>query len=125
VKWNGSEWLEPGVGGTTYPLLSAGTSWAGPVVDSFWGPSVHWNTYLQRYVMFLNRTSGIEWEQEGVYVSFSMDLLAWTAPEKLVDTNYWYAQVVGLGAEETDRVAGQSARLYMGGMSPYILEFRR
>jgi hypothetical protein len=54
-----------------------------------------------------------------------MDLLAWTAPEKLVDTNYWYAQVVGLGAEETDRVAGQSARLYMGGMSPYILEFRR
>jgi len=125
AKWNGSEWVEPGVGGNTYPLFPAASSWAGPVVDSLWGPSVHWNTYLKRYVVFLNRTNGIEWEQEGIYVTFSSDLLTWTAPEKILDTNYWYAQVVGLGAGETESMAGQIVRLYVGGMSPYLLEFRR
>jgi hypothetical protein len=125
VKCDGSAWAQPGVSGTTHPLFASVTSWAGPVVDSFWGPSVHWNTYLQRYVVLLNRTNGVEWEQEGVYVSFSADMLTWTAPEKILDTNYWYAQVVGLGAGETEAVAGQTARLYVGGMSPYTLEFRR
>jgi hypothetical protein len=24
-------------------------------VDAFWGPSVHWNTHLQQYVMLLNK----------------------------------------------------------------------
>jgi hypothetical protein len=125
AKWNGSDWEEPGVGGETFPLFPAVRSWAEPAVDSLWGPSVHWNVYLQRYVVLLNRAKGIEWEQEGIYVSFSSDLLTWTEPEKVLSTNYWYAQVVGLAAGETDSVVGQSARLYVGGMSPYLLEFTR
>jgi hypothetical protein len=38
------------------PFYPAVQSWhdADTVVDAFWGPSVHWNTYLQQYVMLLN-----------------------------------------------------------------------
>ncbi len=34
-------------------------------VDAFWGPSVHWNTHLEQYVMLLNRARDTEWNQEG------------------------------------------------------------
>ncbi|HEX5141490.1 MAG TPA: hypothetical protein VFX19_11135 [Dehalococcoidia bacterium] len=122
-KWDGVGWDQPGIGGVTYAVIPAATSWAGPDVDAFWGPSVHWNTYLQRYVALLNRSSGPEWAQEGVYVSFSSDLLTWTIPHKLLDTNSWYPQVVGEDPGDTDTLAGQASRLFVGGISVYALEF--
>ena len=44
--------------------------------DVFWGPSIHWNTYLERYVMLLNRAKDDQFGQEGIYVSFSPTLAA-------------------------------------------------
>ncbi len=124
-RWDGLGWDQPGISGYTYPIVPADTSWAGPEVDAFWGPSVHWNSYLNRYVMLINRSGGLEWAQEGVYLSFSTDLMTWTIPHKLFNTNAWYPQVVGAQPGESDTLAGQYARLYLSGISVYGLEFTK
>jgi hypothetical protein len=65
-------------------------------------------------------------------VSFSPDLSRpelWTTPRKLIDKAefpgwyFFYPQVMGLGPGETDREAGSRARLYVGGISEWELEF--
>jgi hypothetical protein len=97
------------------------------VVDSFWGPSVHWNTYLQLYVMLLNRSKDSDWNQEGVYVSYAKQLddpRLWSTPTKILNGGTWYPQVVGLeeGAG-TDKVAGELSRLFLRGSSAHFIRF--
>jgi hypothetical protein len=121
--YNGS-WTEPAMGGRATALFPSSTGWKGPFVEAFWGPSVHWNSYLQSYVALLNHTEGENWMQEGIYITFSQDLLKWTAPRKILETNDWYPQVVGLGPGETDSLAGQQARVFVAGVSNYVLQFR-
>ena len=116
-------WTEPGLGGRVTPLFPTATGWKGPHVEAFWGPSVHWNDHLQAYVALLNHTAGRDWEQEGVYIAFSPDLLRWSAPHKLLNSEAWYPQVIGVGPEGTDTRAGQTARIYVGGVSTLALEF--
>lgn len=140
--WNGRAWApvtsqrrgEP-ASGWRYPagrpVFPAAESWHDDddVVDAFWGPSVHWNTYLQRYVMLLNRAKDPSWTQEGIYVSFAPrldDPSLWSAPVKILNGGLWYPQVVGLElGTGTDRVAGQRARLFVGGVSRHYIQFRR
>ena len=52
------EWTYPA--GT--PLVAPTYAWhdTDERVDAFWGPSVHWNTALEQYVMLLNRVEGRE-----------------------------------------------------------------
>jgi len=119
------EWSQPALGGLFTSLFATPTGWKGPFVDSYWGPSVHWNTYLQGYVALMNHTQGQGWEQEGVYITFSKDLLRWSEPKKLLDANDWYPQVLGLGPDESDSVAGKSARVYVGGISTFIIDFEQ
>jgi hypothetical protein len=123
TKYYRGQWNEPGVGGKAQALLRSSTGWRGPHVEAFWGPSVHWNTYLGMYVALLNHTEGENWAQEGVYVAFSNDLLNWTYPRKILDSNDWYPQAMGLGEGETDSLAGQTLRIYVGGISRLILQF--
>jgi hypothetical protein len=54
------------------PVFPARRSWhsADGVADAFWGPSMHWNTYLRRYVMLLNHADSVAFHQEGIYVAF-------------------------------------------------------
>ena len=96
--------------------------------DVFWGPSIHWNTYLERYVMLLNRANSDQFGQEGIYVSFSTTLQPpdWSAPAKLMNGGSWYPQIIGgeHGAG-TDRLAGRRARFFMTGRSERIIEFER
>jgi len=97
-------------------------------VDGFWGASIHWNTYLERYVMLLNRAKNEDFDNEGIYVSYSPaldDPLAWTAPSKLMNGGAWYPQVMGLQAGGTDRLAGQRARFFLGGSSSFYIQFSR
>ena len=47
----------------------------------------------------------------------------WTDPSKILDANDWYPQVVGMGPNETDSLAGKDARLYVGGISDFIIQF--
>jgi hypothetical protein len=97
------------------------------IVDAYWGPSVHWNVYLGQYVMILNHAKDTEWTQEGIYVSFAPrldDPGLWTKPVKILNGGRWYPQVVGTETGSgTDKVAGRSARFFMGATSDHLIQF--
>ena len=97
--------------------------------DVFWGASVHWNTYLEQYVMLLNRAKDENFGTEGIYVSYAPTLSSpqeWTSPQKLMSGGEWYPQVVGIeSGSGTDRLAGRRARFFMTGKSDRMIEFQR
>jgi len=135
--WNDGAWLPASRADESAPFTyPAGT----PIVkatrpfhdrsatnDVFWGASIHWNTYLEQYVMLLNRAKDDAFGQEGIYVSFApgvADPLAWSAPVKILNGGQWYPQAIGLEAGTgTDRVAGRRARFFMTGKSERMIEF--
>ena len=136
--WDQGVWRYPSVDATgvthypaAHPILHAQISWHDPSgrVDAFWGPSVHWNTYLNQYVMLLNRSSDSNFTSEGIYVAFAPGLedpTQWTAPRKILAGGTWYPQVLGLApGSGTDKVAGQVARFFNGGVSTYSIVFQR
>ncbi len=123
LKYYEGDWTEPGIDGEASALFASSTGWKGPFIESFWGPSVHWNSYVNRFVALLNHTQGEDYAQEGVYITFSSDLIQWTEPEKLLDTPTWYPQVLGLHPGETDKSASDLMRLYLHGESDYVLQF--
>lgn len=122
-KYYRGAWGQPGLGGDVTPLFPTATGWKGPHVEAFWGPSVHWNEYLKTYVALLNHTNGTDWEQEGVYITFSPDLFRWSEPQKILESEVWYPQVMGVGPEGTDTRAAKTARIYVGGVSAFVIEF--
>lgn len=132
-KYYGGEWSEPGVGGRTTAIYRARVAWGEANADSFWGPAVHWNTYLGRYVVLLNRACcEPEWPQEAIYISYISDLSRpdqWGEPAKLIDRSHipdrpgFYPQVLGLEEGETDSVSGWYARLYIQGISDWEIIF--
>jgi len=126
-KYSKGSWDEPGLGGEESPVFAATSSWASENADAFWGPSIHWNTHLSQYVMLMNRSCcGVDWEQEGIYASFSPDLSrpwTWTQPVKIFDGGGWYPMVMGLEEGGTDKLAGRQSRLFMGSDSNWLIEF--
>lgn len=133
-KYFDGEWDEPGLGGKVTPVLPATRAWRHADPQSFWGPSVHWNTHLRRHVVLLNRTSGgPRWAQDGIYVAYVRDLAdpgSWTTPVKLLDAadlrgpHEFYPQVIGLEEGGSDSLAGRVARLFIHGVSSWEIEFR-
>ena len=108
------EWTYP----AATPLVAPTYAWhdTDERVDAFWGPSVHWNTALEQYVMLLNRSKDENYSQEGIYVSYAPTLddpSLWTPPVKLLNGGKWYPQVVGssLGTG-TDKLAGDPRRVF-------------
>jgi hypothetical protein len=123
---NGSvRWVYP----SAVPIFPAVEPWhdADTEVDAFWGPSVHWNSYLGQYVMLLNHAKDAAWAQEGIYVSFSPQLTnpsLWTKPVKILEGGLWYPQVMGIeDGSGTDKEAGRWARFFMGGTSEHLIQF--
>jgi hypothetical protein len=127
-KWHSGEWSEPGLGGrvtTTFPAL---IDWHRTNANAFWGAAVHYNTYLNRHVMLLNRAQDKNWAQEGIYVSYNGNLAdpqGWSVPERLPINQQlgWYPEVIGTNTGETDKLAGQTARLFMSGHSYWEISF--
>jgi hypothetical protein len=111
------------------PIMAAGDRWddGNATVNAFWGPSIHWNTGIERYVMLLNRAGAHDWRQEGVYVSYSAridDPGGWSPPVRLLQGGSWYPQVLGLtDGQGTDTLAGATARFFMSGRSDYLITF--
>jgi hypothetical protein len=99
----------------------------GTTTDAFWGPSIHWNSYLQQYVILLNRARTTGFASEGIYVSFAPrldDPRLWSAPRKILDGGGWYPQVIGtVPGVGTDKLAGQSPRFFIGGTSRHLIRF--
>ncbi len=143
--WNDGAWLPalwtpagddtPEAGTWTYPSGTPLVAATRPFhdgqasADVFWGPSIHWNTYLEQYVMLLNRAKDEQFGQDGIYVSFAPGLGdpgAWSPPARLLGGGGWYPQVAGLetGAG-SDRLAGRRARLFITGASSHVIEFER
>jgi hypothetical protein len=120
------EWIYP----AATPLVAPSHAWhdGDDRVDAFWGPSVHWNTALEQYVMLLNRSKDESYGQEGIYVSYAPRLdnpALWTPPVKVLNGGRWYPQVVGSGSGGTDKQAGASARFFMSGRSDWVINFVR
>jgi hypothetical protein len=132
-KYSDGGWNEPGISGQVTPILAATVAWQESNADSFWGPSVHWNSFLKSYVILLNRACcAPKWPQEGIYISFNTDLDnpgGWSKPERILSASDigfspgYYPQVLGLGWEETDTLAGEVARLYVKGFSKWEITF--
>jgi hypothetical protein len=124
-KFYNGDFSEPGIFGRVTPMFSANVSWASANTDAFWGPSIHWNTAINQYVMLLNRSCcSPGWPQEGIYISLNPDIgdpTGWSAPVKLLDSDGWYPQVIGEDPGGTDKVAGAVSRLYVYGHSDYEL----
>ena len=132
-KWYQGTWSEPGLGGHVTPIFPAAIDWHQSDADAFWGPSIHWNTYLKTWVILLNRAKDKDWAQEGIYVSFNRGLAepsGWSKPLKILDArelekSKWYPQVVGTdsAARESDKLAGRCARLFVAGVSKWEIVF--
>ena len=88
---------------------------------------MHWNTFLEKYVMLMTRTRDSAWTTEGIYIAYSDrldDPSAWSVPQRLVEGGAWYPQVIGLErGRGTDALAGQYARFFMGGRSDFLIHF--
>ncbi len=128
-KFYNGDWSEPGLGGRVTPIWAAKASWMDADTNAFWGPSIHWNTYLKSYVILMNHSCcTTDWPQDGIYVSFNDNLgdpTAWSKPRKLLDNSGWYPQVLGTGAAGTDKQAGRVARLYIAGFSRWEIVFNK
>ena len=78
--------------------------------------------------MLLNRTSDVNFTQEGIYISFN-DALdqpgQWSEPRRILEGGLWYPQVMGLATGDSDKSAGQVARLFLSGSSSYFIQFQR
>jgi hypothetical protein len=132
-KWHNQDWTAAGLGGPVSPIFPARIDWHQPNADALWGPSIHWNSHLNRYVILLNRANDAHWAQEGVYVTFNADLSkpsAWSEPVKILGDlgpDRWYPQIVGVdkSRQDTDKLAGRVARLFVRGRSAWEIVFLR
>jgi len=140
--WQDGVWLHPtrrpaGAGGDPdaweypagTPLVQTTSPWHDrlPAANAFWGPSIHWNTSLERYVMLLNRARDELFNNEGIYVSFAPTLddpRAWSAPRKIMNEGNWYPQIAGPEpGTGTDKQMGRRARFFLTGKSTRYIEF--
>jgi hypothetical protein len=128
-KWFEGGWNEPGLGGRVSAIFPARTTWSSAAADALWGPSVHYNRYLDKFVMLLNHSCcGAGWPQEGVYISYNSMLSnpsGWSEPVKLIDNVWWYPQVLGYGPNGSDKVARRIARFWVYGKSEWEIVFDR
>jgi hypothetical protein len=130
MKWHEGDWSQPGLNGHVSPIFPVQGDWYSPDPDAFWGPSIHWNTMLEQYVILLNRAVDRNWKQDGIYLFSTPDISdpnSYTKPVKILAEAGWYPQVIGSDTtkRETDRAAGASARLFIHGESKYQLRFSR
>lgn len=99
TKWYNGSFSQPGIGGLDSPI--AGLS-SRPGAN----PSVHWNTYLNKFIMVWHG-----WNEK-LYISASDDGEVWESPQILLDegAKTWYPVIVGTDSTK----GGQTVTLYYG-----------
>ena len=105
LKYYNGEYTEPGLDGENSPI---------PALINHPGgnPSVHYNTYLQFWVMLWHTWEGHSEYPKSIWLSTSTDLISWTNPMIVINSEsnerYWYPTIIG----NTDVEAEQTAILY-------------
>ena len=99
-KYYNGEFNQPGLGGFSSSIPGLASVPGG-------NPSVHYNSYLQRFVMVWH-----SWVSLSIYISTSTDGVVWEEP-RLLEPNSaprraWYPTIIGA----SDTEAGKIARLY-------------
>lgn len=112
------------------PLFATGNPWhdGDAAVDVFWGPSIHWNTHLERYVMLLNKAKDESFGQAGIYVAFNPTLehaAGWSTPVRILEGGRWYPQVIGSEPGGGDSQAGHTALFFLQGRADHVIQFDR
>jgi len=131
MVWRDGAWIPWRGDAEGTPLVPVSRPWhdGSPDADAFWGPSVHWNHYLERYVMLLNRARDEDFNSDGIYISYARTLrdpVQWSAPRKILDRPVWYPQVAGLESTTgSDKDAGRRARFFVQGRSDHYIDFLR
>lgn len=146
MKWYKGSWSQPGLWGHVTPVFPAQRNYTHPDGEMFWGPAIHWNTYLHMYVMLLNHAINPELATDGVYISFNRhigDPTGWSKPKMIIDrakiqkvmaginlsptkmANGWYPEVIGEGLGETDTLVGRTGRLFLAGVSRLQITFQK
>jgi hypothetical protein len=100
------EFTEPGIGGR-HSYISRVNEAVGA------NPSVHFNTYLGKWVMVWGSWTG------AVYIASSSDGVNWDRPKQVATSvkgfRAWYPSIIG---DQGDRIVGQNARLYYADFAP-------
>lgn len=144
LKWYEGGWREPGLAGRVTPVFPSERDYHRADGAMFWGPVVHWNTHLGRYVMLLNHAIDTRLNGDGIYVSFSRSLAdphGWSPPRMILNRvairetmrgtgvsqtrllNGWYPQAIGTARGETDKRLGRAGRFFMSGLSKKTITF--
>ena len=99
------------------------------------GPLLHYNSYLNAYVVLMNRScvrrafpkKEFTWRSTRISnpAGWSGPVRIWAGSKQGYDPPEWYAQVLGTGPGETDKLAGQVARFFLAGTSTYEIVFAR
>jgi hypothetical protein len=127
-KWYRGKWEEPGLGGHVTPFFKATKDWHASDANTYWGPAVHWNTYLNEFVVLMNHAKDAKWTQDGIYVTFNPDVAdpdGWSQPQQIRTRAPFYPQVVGIDKprRETDKLAGRIARFFLSNRSRWEIVF--
>ncbi len=145
LKWHQGSWSQPGLGGRCTPFLPSAVDWHRDDADIFWGPSVHWNSSLESFVILMSRAVDTRMRGDGTWMTCAErldDPRTWSEPSRVVPpetiprltergrvcnaTAYgWYPQVVGTSAGQSDTLCGARARLFIGGVSRAEIELSR
>jgi len=144
MKWYQGGWNEPALWGHVTPVFPAQRDYHRTNGEMFWGPAIHWNTYLQTYVMLLNHAIDTKLTQDGIFISFNRDLgnpAGWSKPRMILNRqeiqaamagtnvsptkleNGWYPEVIGMEKGESDKVVGRQARFFLAGVSRKTITF--
>ncbi|MFN0108870.1 MAG: hypothetical protein ACKVZH_08445 [Blastocatellia bacterium] len=130
MNWRNGEWDESALGGKLSPIFPPQVSWHESNLNAFWGPAIHYNAYLNQYVMLLNHAVDARWSTEGFYISFNPNIAnpdGWSTPQRLPVTPdsplQAYPQIFGLEQDGTDRLARQTGRLFLQGVSSWEIVF--
>jgi hypothetical protein len=131
VKWYRDGWIQPGIGGYSTGIFDdrQKVSWTRIDNNGYWGPSVHWNVDLKKFILLMSRSKGGNYESGGIFMSYTENMAeprSWAQPKKIIEGEglMWYPQVIGdTGIRGTDKLAGWSARYFNFGTSDALIVF--
>jgi len=116
-KYYQGAFTEPGIGGFASPL-------SGWEAHAGGNPSVHFNTFLNCWVMVAH-TWGSIFGPSSLWISTSADLIHWAPPRPLLESvtpqRFWYTTILG----PTDTEAGQTAELVYGSWTNMDVNIRK